>query len=349
MKFAATILAAALAITMISSPKAVAAQDAGKPDLQASAWAWPLPPDKPRVQHIKTLITPEDLGVKKGFWAKVWEFIAGKDTADRILSPNGIVSDGKGKVYVVDWGAGCIHFFDFEKKKYNQFNKTKNSVLVSPVAAALDAKGNLYVTDSRLKRVFVFSGKKNKRIIGEDGIFLRPTGIAINRKDGLLYVVDTSGHRVDILDLEGNRIDSIGKRGSEAGEFNYPTHIAADAAGDVYVMDSLNFRVQIFDKAGKFITQFGGNGTSIHDFMKPKGIAVDSEGHVWVSDSLRNSVQAFDRSGRLLLIFGKAGIGAGQFNVPMGLFMDDNDRLYVSDSYNFRVQMFQYLKAENRD
>ena len=81
----------------------------------------------------------------------------------------------------------------------------------------------------------------------------------------------------------------LGPHGSQEGKFNYPTHVALDAVGDVYVMDSLNFRVQIFDRTGKFLSQFGGTGTSIHDFMKPKGIAVDSEGHIWVSDSYRNT------------------------------------------------------------
>lgn len=306
-------------------------------------WVWPLPPEKPRVQHLKTFITPQDLGVKKGFFAKLWEFIAGEDTIDRILSPHGIVSNGEGKVYVVDWGAKRVHLFDFEKKKYDQFAKTKTGQLASPIGAALDADGLLYVTDSELRRVFVFSGDKNKRVIGDDSL-LRPTGIAINKTEKRLYVADTKGHRVDVFDLDGKKLFSFGKAGTREGEFNNPTHIAIDAAGDVYVMDTLNFRVQIFKKDGTYVSQFGGTGTSIHDFMKPKGIAVDTEGHIWVSDGLRNSIQVFNREGKLLLIFGRSGIGRGQFNVPAGLFIDSKDRLYVSDSYNYRVQMFQYLK-----
>lgn len=319
--------------------------DAAPESAVSSPWVWPLPPEQPRVQHAKTVITPQDLGITKGFFAKLWEFIAGEDTADRIISPHGVVADDAGKVYVADWGAGRIHYFDFEKKKYDVFSKTKIGPLRSPIGVALDGEGLLYVTDSILKRVFVFSGTKNKRIIGDDSL-LRPTGVAVNKKEKLLYVVDTLGHRVDVFDLEGKKQYSFGSNGPGEAQFNYPTHVALDAAGDVYVVDSLNFRVQIFNKTGKFLSQFGGTGTSIHDFMKPKGIAVDSEGHIWVSDSYRNTVQIFDRKGRLLLIFGKLGIGPGQFNVPAGLFIDGKDRLIVADSYNYRVQMFQYLKAE---
>ena len=318
---------------------------AGAPDTTSPAWVWPLPPEKPRIQHQLTFITPQDLGAKRGFFSRLWDFIVGEDTVDRIQSPHGVVADSEGAVYVADWGVGLIHYFHFGKKKYDSFAKTKIGPLVSPIGLALDDDGLLYVTDSVKRRVFVFSGTKNKRVIGDDSL-VRPTGIAINRKAKLLYVVDTGGHRVDVFDLEGKRLSSFGSNGTQDGEFNYPTHLALDRAGDVYVMDSLNFRVQIFDRNGKYLSQFGGNGTSIRDFMKPKGIAVDSEGHIWVSDSLRNTVQVFDRSGRLLLIFGRLGIEPGQFNIPAGICMDDKDRLFVADSYNYRVQVFQYLRSD---
>lgn len=333
----------ALSLTLVLPAGAVRSAEVPAKNPEEKPWVWPLAPEAPRVRHLKTFITPQDLGVTKGFFAKLWEFIAGEDTVDRILSPHGIVADGNGKVYVVDWGAARIHYFNFEKKKYDQFGKTKLGELVSPIGAALDDDGLLYITDSALRRVFVFSGSKNKRVIGDDSL-LRPTGIAVNKKEKLLYVVDTNGHRVDVFDLGGKKLNSFGKQGSGEGSFNYPTHLAIDAAGDVYVMDTLNFRVQIFNKDGKFLATFGGNGTAIGDFMKPKGIAVDSEGHVWVSDSLRNSIQVFNRQGKLLLIFGRAGIDRGQFNVPTGLYIDSKDRLYVADSYNYRAQMFQYLK-----
>jgi DNA-binding beta-propeller fold protein YncE len=332
-----------IACLAVASGMLLQIADGASENTVSSLWVWPIPPEQPRVQHTKTIITPQDLGITKGFFAKLWEFIAGEDTADRIISPHGVVADNEGKVYVADWGAGRIHYFDFQRKHYDVFSKTKIGPLKSPIGVALDGEGLLYVTDSILRRVLVFSGTKNKRIIGDDTL-LRPTGIAINKMEKLLYVVDTLGHRVDVFDLEGKKQFFFGSNGSNEGAFNYPTHIALDAAGDVYVVDSLNFRVQIFNKAGKFLSRFGGTGTSIHDFMKPKGIAVDSEGHIWISDSYRNTIQVFDRKGKLLLIFGKLGIGPGQFNVPEGLFIDGKDRLIVADSYNYRVQLFQYLK-----
>ncbi len=307
-------------------------------------WVWPLPPDQPRIRFIETVITPKDLGITKGFFAKLWSFIVGEDTADRILVPHGVVSDGEGKVYVTDWGGGLVHYFNFKKKKYDKFYKTKLGKLASPIGVALDGEGRVYVSDSLLRRIFVFDGTKNKLVIGDDSL-IRPTGIAINQKEGLLYVVDTGSHCVDVFDLKGKKLFSFGSHGSQDGQFNYPTHIALDKDGNVYVMDTLNFRVEIFGRSGKFKSSFGNNGTSIHDLMKPKGIAVDTEGHVWISDSFRNTIQVFDRKGTLLLIFGKLGVGPGQFNVPEGIFIDSANRLFVADSYNYRLQIYQFLGA----
>lgn len=315
----------------------------------ATPWIWPLPPDKPRVQHLRTIITPQDLGITKGIFAKLWEFIAGENTADRIISPHGVVADGNDKVYVADWGGRCIHFFDFRKKKYDKYGATRLGPFASPIGAALDGDGLLYVTDSVLRRVFVFSGSKNILVIGDRNSFQRPTGIAVNAAEKRLYVVDTLGHRVDAFSLDGKKQFSIGRRGTGPGEFNYPTHIALDRSGALYVMDTLNFRVQQLDRDGKFLSQFGGTGTGIADLIKPKGIAVDSEGHIWVSDELRNSIQVFDRQGRLLLIFGKTGIGKGEFSMPAGMFIDSKDHLFVADSYNYRVQMFQYISYGGKE
>ena len=344
MKSSSLLITAILVLGTVLLPVVHATAAAGSSAADGSAsWVWPLPPDPPRIRFLQSFATPQDLGVSKGFFAKLWEFIAGSDTVDRIVAPHGVVSDGEGHVYVADWGGGLVHAFNFARKKYDQFSRTKKGDLVSPIGAALDGDGLLYISDSALRRVFVFDGDKNKRVIGSDDL-LRPTGLAIDKKRKILYVVDTTAHRVDVFTLAGDLLRTIGKRGDGDGDFNYPTHIALDANGQVYVMDTLNFRVQIFDADGKFVTAFGRNGSSIGDFVKPKGIAVDSEGHIWVSDSLRDCIQVFDRSGKLLLIFGRKGSGVGEFNIPAGLFIDSKDRLFVADSYNGRIQMFQYLK-----
>src|SRR5512141_2901655 len=93
------VTACVVALTLISPVSPVQSAENPRKTVEEKPWVWPLPPEKPRVSHLKTVMTPQDLGVTKGFFAKLWEYIAGEDTADRILSPHGIVADGEGKVY----------------------------------------------------------------------------------------------------------------------------------------------------------------------------------------------------------------------------------------------------------
>ncbi|NLX49483.1 MAG: hypothetical protein GXY82_06365 [Methanospirillum sp.] len=44
-----------------------------------------------------------------------------------------------------------------------------------------------------------------------------------------------------------------GISGSGDGEFNYPSGIAVDGAGNVYVADTDNNRIQVFDAEGTFL------------------------------------------------------------------------------------------------
>src|SRR3990170_2763245 len=198
-----------------------------------------------------------------------------------------------------------------------------------------------FVTDSAAGKVFVFS-PKGKFIKGFSA-GSRPTGIAINRTAGLVYVSDTVAHAVNIYTLEGKPAGSFGKLGTLEGEFNYQVDITIDRDGMVYVVDSMNFRIQIFDKDGRFNSSFGRHGDGTGDFSRPKGVAVDRDGNIYVADALFDTVQIFDRQGTFLLNFGSVGKTAGRFWLPSGLFIDDGNKIFVGDSYNSRVQVFEYL------
>lgn len=309
---------------------------------------WPLPPDPPRISYVTSFSEPKDLGRTKSFFRKVVDFLFGEESEPHIIRPYGVISDGKGKVYVTDIGLQVVHVFDFKNKSYRQLFKVNNDRLRSPVGVAIDrsASGeeNLYVSDSELNHIFVYDPKgKVIREIGGQGEFKRVSGIALNPTNHVLYAVDAAGHHVVAFDQEGKKLFEFGKRGNGDGEFNFPTQIGLDQEGSLYVTDSLNFRVQVFDPEGKFKFKFGGLGDTLGSFSKPKGVTVDRYGHVYVVDGLYDTVQIFDKDGRLLLNFGAAGSQEGNFWLPAGIAADDQDRIYVADTYNKRVQVFQFL------
>lgn len=307
---------------------------------------WPPPPQTPRIQYVRSIFGPSDIGMKKSWFKKTMDTISGKDeTREMLLRPYGVFADSE-RIYTTDPGSRILHVFDMREKKYLKITKADEEELRSPIGVASDDNGEIYLSDSLLKRVFIFDKEgKYLREIGSDTLFIRPAGIAVDKER--LYVVDTHGHKILVFSKkEGSFLFSFGKNGTRNGEFNYPTNIFAGKDKFLYITDSMNFRVQIFDTSGSFISTFGKHGDGSGDFSKPKGIAVDSAGYIYVADALFDAVQIFDKDGRLLLAFGNTGHGRGQMILPAGLFIDEKDRIYVADSYNNRIQIFQYLKEE---
>jgi DNA-binding beta-propeller fold protein YncE len=181
---------------------------------------------------------------------------------------------------------------------------------------------------------------------------VRPAGLAYDRARRRLHVVDAGAHAVLTFEATAGGglrlLRTIGRRGTVAGDFNFPTHAAVDAEGRLYVVDSMNHRVQIFGPEGKALGGFGRAGDGTGDFSKAKAVALDATGHVYVTDSLYDVVQVFDRDGRFLLVFGGSGHGAGLLWLPTGIYIDGEDRIFVSDSGNARVQVYRYVQPSTR-
>jgi streptogramin lyase len=303
---------------------------------------WPDPPETPRIRYVKSLATPMDLGITKSMWRRIWEFIVGSEE-EKIVKPYGIRTDTAGTIYVADSVDRVVHVFDPEKKTYRKIGDPQTLKL--PIDVAVGPRGEIFLSDAELALVLKYdSAGKPTGELGRGGELKRPAGVAYNRVNGWLYVVDVLQHAVLAYDPGGTLKTRFGRRGAGNGEFNFPTNITVDARGRLYVTDSLNFRVQIFDPEGNFIRAFGRPGDTLGDFAKPKGIAIDSEGHIYIVEGLYDTVVIFDQEGRLLLNFGSPGNAPGHFWLATGIFIDAQDRIYVADSYNNRIQIFQYLK-----
>src|SRR5947209_17182032 len=135
--------------------------------------------------------------------------IVGLDDRKRaMLAPYGIAVDAKGRMLVVDTRARLVHVFDPDGHKYKTFRSPGKDPFASPIAIAIDGQGLIYVSDSIRSRIYVFNADgKFLRTIGalgkNESIFKRSTGIAIDRKLGRLYVVDTTAMQIVELTLDG--------------------------------------------------------------------------------------------------------------------------------------------------
>jgi DNA-binding beta-propeller fold protein YncE len=285
---------------------------------------------------------------KRGFWNKLVDVIAGEPEFHSMVRPYSVISDSKGRIIVTDPGAPGVHIFDFEQQKYKflQHPEGKDSMRW-PQCVAVDGQDNIYVTDSDAGKIFVFeAGGKLRHVIGSlkggEGMFKRPTGIAIDSAAQRIYVSDTYRNQIFMMDMQGGVLAKFGKNGGGNGEFNFPTELRLEG-NDLVVVDAMNFRVQVLDKEGSFRYAIGRIGDGEGSMFRPKGVGMDSEGHLYVVDGLYDRVQVFDREGQLLYYFGKTGTGFGDFQLPAGLFIDHNDRVLVVDSFNRRVQVFRYF------
>jgi hypothetical protein len=118
--------------------------------------------------------------------------------------------------------------------------------------------------------------------------------------DGLVYVADTFGERIDVFEADGTFV-----RGWKAGGWAYG--IAVAPSGNVYLAETLAGQVQEFSSTGSLIRTWGQAGR----FYTPTSVAVGPEGDVYVADAAEEypdagtaRVQKFTPDGRFLTQWG---------------------------------------------
>jgi DNA-binding beta-propeller fold protein YncE len=305
---------------------------------------WPKPPAIARIRLLRNVATPADWGITRQPFERFADAFTGQ-APFRFTRPTGVAAR-ENVLYVADPGAQALFVFDPAQGHEVAVSSAGEDRLVSPVAVALGPAETVFLADSALRKVFVLDRQgKLVRSIGGEGRLARPAGLAYDAAADRLYVADSATHRIIVFAADGRMLGSFGSNGNDAGEFNYPTHLALTRNGELLVTDTLNYRVQILTRDGQPIRMFGHPGDGAGDFASPKGIGADSTGVVYVVDSLFDAVQIFTRDGTLLLAFGQRGTQPGRFWLPNGLFVDSRDRIYVADAYNQRIAVFERIPS----
>lgn len=304
---------------------------------------WPPPPNPARVAFDHIIRGPADVGVKQSIFTRFGHWLTGSaQGSEGLVQPCGVALDESGNLCFTDTATRCVIFFDAQAGRWQRWEKVDSLAFASPVGVA-KAGDIIYVADSKLNEVIAFNLDAKLQFRLRERL-ARPVSVLVS--GGRLWVADAQNHAVIVFDRQGAFQFQFGQRGTGPGEFNFPTHLAADAAGRVYVTDSMNGRVQVFDADGKFLRQVGGIGDSPGHFSRPKGVAVSRQGHLYVADALFDNIQLFDQEGRLLLAVGVGGAGPGEFCQPAGLAIAPDGRIFIADYLNGRIQVLRYLDQE---
>lgn len=173
----------------------------------------------------------------------------------------------------------------------------------------------------------------------DNGRFIKPRAIAIDRRDQL-YIVDMTS-RIQVFDRDGKFLRSWRTPECQQGK---PCGLSFSQDGQLMVCDTHYFRVLFYSPDGqldKSRTIGGTNGRGPGEFGFVTDAVQDSRGNYYVSEyGDYDRIQMFSPGGEFICQWGQHGTEPGAFLRPQGMVMDENDRLYVADASNHRVQIF---------
>ena len=243
---------------------------------------------------------------------------------------------------------------------------TEAGQLKHPISDAVDSSGDLWVVSNESDLIEKFSPTGVLlATYGSEGTgagqYISPWGIAIDPRNGNVYVSDQGNNRIEEVSSSGTFIKTFGWgvnksgkdefeictaecktgiAGSGNGQFSTVAGLAVDSSGNVWVADFGNDRIEEFNEKGEYQKKFGSKGTSSEEFEGPTDIAI-SGGNLYITDYHNNRVQEFSTAGTNLGHIGEAGTENGKFSYPYGIAAEpDTGDLYVVDSGNHRVQEF---------
>lgn len=211
------------------------------------------------------------------------------------------------------------------------------------VDVALDSQGRIYATDLKNFRVQVFTpdGGPVNQWGGELGHlptqFGRPSGIAIDQRSNLVYVVDTDNQRVLQYSAAGDLIDLWDNADLPVNQpwLGAPKDVTVDGKGNVYVLSRSG--ITKFDETGVLLAHWGAYSDGSTDRGDLDHLAASGQGEIYVPDRAKRIIHRFDVNGQPQPFPIQTITGTLVLSNPLGIAVDTQNQIYVYDGGRSRV------------
>ena len=243
----------------------------------------------------------------------------------RKITPAGTVSTVAGATGIMGYAEGVGTMAKFR--------------LSADSSIAVDKAGTIYVADTSNNAVRRVSQSGEVTTLAGTGFagnvdgngtaagFNRPTGIATDPA-GNVYVADSFNHAIRLITPTGqvSTMAGSGNKGMSDGvgaaaQFNEPSGVASDSAGNIYVADTGNQSIRKI-RSDRLVTTLVGNSGLIDAGDVPvilKGLATDAAGNIYVADFGNNKVRMITATGVASTMAGGGGISSFRAGIPGAL------------------------------
>lgn len=335
------------------------------PAITADVSYYPPPPAVAHAVHLKSFNRLHELvTARPGFW----EWLRGRSAGPWVSKPAGIAHRNS-HLYICDTDANAVHDWDLATGTSRWIGASGDTILIKPVAIAVDEAGGVSVADTGRAEVVAFDpdGRTRHRLRPPGRTAYRPVAVAV--ASSTLFVADIAAHRVDLFSTaDGRYLGGFGEIGAEPGRFYFPMGLCLDEAGRLLLSDMMNGRVQIIETGpphtgsveaagipsppataipARPVLTFGRPGNRYGDMGKPRGLDVGPDGVIFVADPEFAHVHLFDGNGQLLMLLGGPDETHGQTPMPVDVAVARRLPHSIADLVPDDFQAAYYLFVTN--
>ena len=247
----------------------------------------------------------------------------------------GLAADNNGNVYIADYGN-------------NRVRKVNSAGIISTVAGAGSLGNSGFSGDGGLATAALLNSPSGVALDAQGNLYISDTG------NGRIRKVDTTGIITTVVG-RGNGI-TLGDGGPAlSAQLSNPSDVAVDAQNNIYIADVGNGKIRRVNPAGTISSPLtGGFGfcsltpvpAASADVGRATGLAVDSSNNLFIANQTANCVQEMETNGTVSTIAG-GGLTLNGENVSAtsvalgnvyGVAVDSTGTVYLTDSSSGRVK-----------